>query len=821
MSTSEFSERDSARPGLRLVDVRNAGKDEDPQARILLWRRLVLGSGTLESWSHQVGVSTDLIDPLNRGVIQGWEEDQGDSGESQAKDETPTNRSSHLAATLNTERTEDDRASRRSFGDSLPDVSIGQGPSSSLPQGIIADAVNPTELEHRLVGSSASDPLLSSDLISTDEDFLAHPWMLQESILNACQRNPREERFLPKRDLTRLINQESVSQELSRVLGDSHTSAQIQAWASEVCTSTETRQNEKIKIKSFRKIFALLVLADMSATIPRFFEEDVSDLDLPLLPVMAQGISGFRRRDSAKPLSCFRGWWPMKLENFEDYQWRMLAAYFSETGSGNVQHYRLQDKHILPFVTSSNKAEDDHVIQGGTGRVFMVNIHRDHHNFSRLSNQVNDNGFAVKQQIYESDRQVFEREADILRTFSGAQSHPHIVSLLATYEHLGKYHLVFHRAECDLLTLWMKVEREPTVGYSNILWMAEQCSGIADGLLRLHERSTFDMQQNPKNEMQLESEDEVSSSRDETPMKHDLYVGNATAEKPMAQDLPQHESEGSLPVIDSVNEILVEPTCEHDGQDQLPKTYGRHGDIHPGNILWFGSNNNDDDEDDDGDDDEDDDGDDDEDDDGNDDEDDDDDDDHGGGGGGGKGSLSGMLQIADFGEAELNCHISQRETRELAHTVTYRPPECDIPNIVSDQSYDIWGLGCVYLEFVAWMLGGAELLRKLSKERLAPDPTERGIETDTFFQIVADPRTLKRELKIKDKVIQSIEELHVHPNCTEFFHDFLELIRLNLLLIDSEKRSSCNDVAKKLQIMLNKCRGDNTYAATANPWMKI
>ena len=112
-----------------------------------------------------------------------------------------------------------------------------------------------------------------------------------------------------------------------------------------------------------------------------------------------------------------------------------------------------------------------------------------------MSSQVDDKGFAIKQQLDDLDRETFEKEAKILRMFSGTQCHPHIVSLLASYEHGGKYHLVFHRAESDLLAFWNQVVPEPICGYANILWMANQCWGIADGLRRLHKRLTFTVDQ--------------------------------------------------------------------------------------------------------------------------------------------------------------------------------------------------------------------------------------------------------------------------------------------------------------------------------------
>ena len=69
-----------------------------------------------------------------------------------------------------------------------------------------------------------------------------------------------------------------------------------------------------------------------------------------------------------------------------------------------------------------------------------------------------------------------------------------------------------------------------------------------------------------------------------------------------------------------------------------------------------------------------------------------------------------------------------------------------------------------------------------------------------------------------DKVLKHIDELHEHPNCTEYFHDFLNIIRHDMLLVDSQERKSCRRIAKRLWVMHVKCRRDVNYAAKTNPW---
>lgn len=205
--------------------------------------------------------------------------------------------------------------------------------------------------------------------------------------------------------------------------------------------------------------------------------------------------------------------------------------------------------------------------------------------------------------------------------------------------------------------------------------------------------------------------DNASLDRSTTHLRHDSCASSVNSINSTAQSLPRQSVESSQSMHGAVCNCQAYPVCENEEHDHRPKVYGRHGDIHPGNMLWFSPKPND------------------------------------------KKSLGGTLKIADFGQAELNCYMSKTKPRSVAHTVTYRPPENDVPNARISQVYDIWGLGCVYLEFVAWLLGGAKLVKKLSAQRLAPDLSRNRDSTDTFFQTI-DPTTLRRELKIKDKVVQ-------------------------------------------------------------------
>ena len=69
---------------------------------------------------------------------------------------------------------------------------------------------------------------------------------------------------------------------------------------------------------------------------------------------------------------------------------------------------------------------------------------------------------------------------------------------------------------------------------------------------------------------------------------------------------------------------------------------------------------------------------------------------------------NGTLQIADYGLARFH----ERELRSEVDFIkayspsTYGLPESKLHRHVS-RAYGIWGLGCILLEFITWLLGGS------------------------------------------------------------------------------------------------------------------
>jgi serine/threonine protein kinase len=170
-------------------------------------------------------------------------------------------------------------------------------------------------------------------------------------------------------------------------------------------------------------------------------------------------------------------------------------------------------------------------------------------------------------------------------------------------------------------------------------------------------------------------------------------------------------------IASGITKIHAHPTNyrENNSKRESDKkiVFGHHGDIKPENVLWFADASE------------------------------------------GDPSKGGTLKLSDFGLAEFSVH----QTTSMPHkskwgvTLAYRAPEADLQQGKAiGRSYDIWTLGCLYLEFITWMLGGKELLECFSEVRRHPDAMWHDMETQTFFKLEIDSNTNKPIAVIKPAV---------------------------------------------------------------------
>ncbi|KAH9208073.1 kinase-like domain-containing protein, partial [Leptodontidium sp. 2 PMI_412] len=504
--------------------------------------------------------------------------------------------------------------------------------------------------------------------------------------------------FFPRKVLSTIVNRKCVYKELSKHLADVHSKETIADYASKIC-GIDYGENGSRKVTCFRKIFVILVLIDKTPAITKFIEIGLSDSDLPLVLAKRMDSKGSKElrlsRNPEKNLSCFsKQWKQLHFRNFEAYQWTTLSPFFAKGGHKQVVHYPLQDHAILPFISSNPDG-------GRSGKTLAFEG-----GFSR------NKSFAVKC-LHSRDKKQFKKEVEMLRRFSDPDvpTNKHLVSLLATYRQFGAYFLIFHWADADLRRYWMEVNPTPTMDRHTVLWVAQQCRGIAEGVVAIHQYKSSKLRPQPKDE-----------------------------------------------------------------------AFGHHGDIKPENVLWFP------------------------------------DQDH-------AKTKQGTLKLSDFGLAEMSVHHtrSMQPKSNFATSRSYQAPEVEIEGTGAiGRSYDMWTLGCLYLEFITWLMGGWDLVDTFNFDRI-PEDFVLGQDCTTFY--VLKPEILGKKWKQRAEIKPSfISQLLADDSCTEFLRDFIEMVRDDLLVIktiDPQKRdrATCQEVLTRLGNMLHKCEHSVGYGykVTSSP----
>lgn len=121
------------------------------------------------------------------------------------------------------------------------------------------------------------------------------------------------------------------------------------------------------------------------------------------------------------------------------------------------------------------------------------------------------------------------------------------------------------------------------------------------------------------------------------------------------------------------------------------RDYGRHGDIKPQNILWFCDDPN--------------------------------------------RWGHGVLKLTDFGIATFH----RKETTTVLKienakaTSTFMPPEFPSKKFIS-RAYDVWSLGCVYMDFITWAIFGDTGVQEYRKKRIEDKgKVDENLKVDTSF----------------------------------------------------------------------------------------
>ena len=128
----------------------------------------------------------------------------------------------------------------------------------------------------------------------------------------------------------------------------------------------------------------------------------------------------------------------------------------------------------------------------------------------------------------------------------------------------------------------------------------------------------------------------------------------------------------------------------------------------------------------------------------------------------------GMFRISDWGSGKVNAYRTRSyHTESPIGTLTYEPPEYTKDGKTS-RPYDLWSLGCVFLELLIWAVFGSTSLETFSNERddkRDVNSGTTGMKDDAFWQKVGSDYVLRTEVVNQ---IERLEEALIRPSAPPF-----------------------------------------------------
>lgn len=359
-----------------------------------------------------------------------------------------------------------------------------QLPSASTRQ---EEALRPNpDLLPRMKDTTVSDNLMQA-MVETDQE-----WGVRE--------------FIPDQVIRSIINESAVQDQLQQGWPSQLSDEQQQTYLSEIFGPQTPRL----------KIFAILVLLEKVSTLADFIAAGISDHDLPLTVLDRSGTSLRTMKTVSQPateLKFTQPWAVFYLKSFMRVQQAFLSPVFRmSTTPGIVKHYVLSDEQILPFV----KISTNDIVRVSKGRsnhsqdVSLVKIHPAQHDFpthvskphtgrkshANLMLSIQNNLFFIKKLVSGSSEDLADQPQN-----------DHLILPLVSFSHRSRYNVILPWVEANVATYWNEINPDPVFS-KTVVWVLEQCVGLASVLSLLHNRQDYSA-------YTLETDEEENSNPDD------------------------------------------------------------------------------------------------------------------------------------------------------------------------------------------------------------------------------------------------------------------------------------------------------------------
>jgi serine/threonine protein kinase len=167
----------------------------------------------------------------------------------------------------------------------------------------------------------------------------------------------------------------------------------------------------------------------------------------------------------------------------------------------------------------------------------------------------------------------------------------------------------------------------------------------------------------------------------------------------------------------------------------------------------------------------------------------------------------GILVVADVGVSRDHGHhktdMRRDATKSVATTRSYEAPEAGKKQTTArSRKYDIWSLGCIFLEVIIWLLYDEKAIDNFASTR---DPFNY-----PFYKIHGE------DASVHPKVVLAIQYIRKDERCegSAALNALLNLIEEKLLLAEVNPRDKAEDVHRKLEEIYKEAANNPAYLGT-------
>lgn len=165
---------------------------------------------------------------------------------------------------------------------------------------------------------------------------------------------------------------------------------------------------------------------------------------------------------------------------------------------------------------------------------------------------------------------------------------------------------------------------------------------------------------------------------------------------------------------------------------------------------------------------------------------------------------NGTLLITDFGQAVFMPGTGTSRISGRGGTAAYAPPEFEETLSKSNRKYDVWSLGCIFLEVCAFVMGGNKGVKDFDRLKLTWRPGSHVQDDQLYRRKPASASSFEVKHEVLDWMKQLPERsLGLRKHSRKFLHEMMDLTR-SMLCVNACERIPSNEVCKRLESILGR-----------------